>query len=342
MSQVIESGQGTLNYGKQPAKGTIAVAATTTAVYSKPKWFDGALGSKDTLGNEEFVDGNRWGSPSEFTDTVLGEVGDLTIQAQPTSGPFFWAQLLGKDTVTGSVDPWTHTITTAGTSGAYGTWWQKTGAAVGPLREAYFDSKVSKLVQTSSDKQNVMHLALGILALQLETYETDPAKTEDTSDPYYFPESEGAVEFDGAVSSDVNEEMIEADTGAKPYWPNSIAPTQIIEGKGTIVRSLKTIVTDVTLKKYLKAVYGSESPAVKSKPTKSVFYAVLKSKYEKSATRRVTFESPRVAIDPKDFVIGAQREGGEIDIAFGGQALKEGATPAMTIVALSGDELSYA
>ena len=343
MSQVIESGQGTLNYGKQSGKGTIATAATTTQVFAKPKWFDGQLGAKETLGNEEYVDGNRWGSPSEYVDTVLGEVGDLTIQAQPTTAPLYWAQLLGKDTVTGSADPWTHTITSAGTSGAYGTWWQKTGAAVGPLREAYFDTKIGKLVQTASDKQNPMHLVLSILALQLETYAADPAKTEDTSDPYYFPETEGFVEFDGSVSADVNEEMIEADTGAKPYWPNSIAPTQIIEGKGTIVRTIKTIITDINLKKFLKGIYGSEAPSTGSKPVKSVFYSVMKTKYEKSATRKITYESPRVAVDPKDFVIGAQREGGQIDISFGGQCLKGlSAEPALTIIALSGDELSYA
>lgn len=349
MSQVIEGGIGTANYCKQASgKGTIAVAATTTQIASKPKWEDGALQSLQTLGSEEYIDGNRWGSPSMYVDTVGGAVGTITIQAQPSSGGLFMAQLLGKDTVTGSADPWTHTITSAGTSGAYGTWWQKTGEAVGPLKEAYFDSKIGKLVMTCSDKQNPMHYALDIVALQgPQIYGTAPAKTEDTSDPFYWPETEASgtsfVELDGHAFTEVNEETLEADTGMKPWWGNSTRPTQLIEGKGTIVRGLHMIATDETLKRYNKAIYGSESPTEGTQPQKAVYYAVVKTKYEKSATRKVTFESPRVAIDPKDMVIGAQREGGEIPIMFGGNALKGlSGEAALSVIVLSGDELSYA
>lgn len=348
MSQVIESGIGSLNYGKQTAKGTIATAATVTSVYSQPKWFDGVLGAKDTAGEEEYIDGQRWGSPSVYVDTVGGQVGTLAIQAQPSTAALYMAQLLGKDTVTGAGDPWTHTITSAGTAGAYGTWWQKTGSAVGPVREAYFDSKIAKLVMTCSDKQNPMHYALDILALQAaETYTVDPAKTQDTADPYYWPETEAAgvstVELDGAAFTEVNEEVLEADTGMKAWWGNSQKPTQLIEGKGTIVRALHMIATDETIKKYRKALYGEEAPAAGKQPIKAIFYALFKTKYEKSATRKITYESPRVAIDAKDLAIGAHREGGEIPLVFAGKAEKGlSAEPALTVVALSGDAETYA
>jgi hypothetical protein len=343
MTQVIEAGIGRLNYGKQTLKGTIAVAATTTAVYSRVKWFDGMLGAKATLGEEEYIDGNRFGSPSEYVDVVGGSVGTVTIQSQPTTGALFLGQLLGKDTVTGSVDPWTHTITSGGTSGSYGTWWQRTGETIGPIKEAYFDSKISKLAMTCSDKQNPMHYAMDILCLQpAETYTTEPAKTEDASDPYYWTESEAAgvskVELDGVAFSEVNEEVLEIDTGMKAYWGNSQKPSQLVEGKGTIVRAFHMIATDEAIKKSL---YGEEAPAAGKQPAKAVFYAVMKSVYEKSATRKITFESPRVAIDAKDLAIGAQREGGEIPLVFAGKALKGvSAEPALTVVALSADETS--
>lgn len=343
MSTVIESGQGALNYGKQSAKGTVATAATVTVGFDRPKWFDGVLSAKKTLGDEEYIDGNRFGSPVTYVDTIGGLVGTLTIQAQPENAALHTAQLLGVDTVTGSADPWTHTQTSAGTSGAWGTWWQKVGATVGPQRELYSDSKTAKLMLTCGEKQKVMHFALDIACLNPgQIYTTDPAKTEVATDPFYWPETSGSVEFDGSVFSDISEETLEVDTGMKPFYANELKPAQLIEGKGTIVSTLKTVVTDVTLAEYRKAIYGEASPAAGKVPVKTVFYASAKSTYTKSATRTFTIERPRIAVKPDEMAVGPQREGGEIDIAFGGSCLKEGSTPALTIIALTGEEKSYA
>ncbi|MGH2878953.1 MAG: phage tail tube protein [Solirubrobacteraceae bacterium] len=343
MSNVIESGIGTLNYGKQTAKGSIATAATVTVGYDRPKWFDGQLGAKKTTGEEEYVDGQRFGSPAQYTDTVGGAVGTLTVQAQPENAGLYMAQLLGSDVVTGSVDPWTHTISTAGTSGAWGTWWQKVGAAVGPHRELYSDSKIAKLMVTTGDKQKTMHYAMDIACLNpAQVFAVDAAKTETATDPYYWTESVGAVTFDGTVLSEINEETLEIDAGIKPFYGNSIAPVQLIEGKGTIVSTLKSIVTDETRLKYNKAIFGETEPAAGKLPVKTVYYASAKTVYEKSATRKMTIERPRISVKPDEMVIGALREGGELPIAFGGSCLKEGATAALTIIVLSGEEKSYA
>lgn len=343
MSNVIESGIGTLNYGKQSAKGTKATAATTTVGFNRPKWFDGELKPGTVLGSEEYVDGNRFSSASNYVDTIGGAVGTLTIQAQAENAGLFAAQFLGIDTVTGVSDPWTHTITSAGSSGSWATWWQKVGVAVGPQREAYWDSKMTKLVVTCGEKQNPLHYAIDVMSVNpAEVFVTDAARAEDATDPYYWQETEGKVTFDGTVYSEIAEEMLEADTQAKPFYGNSPVATQIIEGKGKIIRTLKTIVTDETLKKYRKAIWGSEAPAENTAVGKAVYFAAVKTIYKKSATRELTFTTPRVAVDPKDMGFGAQREGGEIPITFGGEALKEGATPALTVVALSADATTYA
>jgi len=342
-AEVIESGVGTLNYGKQTAKGSIATAATVTVGYDQPKMQAGGLKVNKTSNSEEFVDGQRFGSPATFTDTIGGEVGTLTIQPQPENAGLYAAQLLGVDTVTGSVDPWTHTITSAGTSGAWATWWQKVGAAVGPNRELYSDSKIAKLVLNAADKQNVMHYGLDIQSLNPgQVYTVDPAKTQATTDPYYWTETAGAITFDGKVLSEINEEIVEIDTGLKPYNGNYIRPIQLIESKGKIISTLKTIVTNETRELYLKALYGEVAPAAGKTPVKAVYYAAAKTVYEKSATRKMTIERPKIAIDPKDMSIPPQAEGGEIAIMFGGECLKEGATAALTIIVLSGEEKSYA
>lgn len=342
MPNVIESGIGGINFGKQASKGTPALAATTTTGWNRPKLFDGQLQAKTTLASEEYVDGLRFGSPANYVDKIGGMVGTITIQAQAENAGLYFSQMLGTDVVTGAGDPFTHTITSSTTSGGWGTWWQKVGAAVGPVRELYSDTKLAKLIMTCGAKQNVMHYAMDLASLNpAETFTTDAAKTEDATDPYYFTETEGAITFDGAVLSEVNEEVLEIDTGMKEYEGNSAIAVQLIEAKGTIIRTLKTIVTDETLKKYKKALYGEEAPAAGKKPVAKVFYAAVKTVYKKSATRTVTFETPKVAVKPEEMAIGAQREGGEIPISFGGDCLKEGATAALTVIALSAEPTTF-
>jgi hypothetical protein len=343
MSQVIESGIGTLNYGKQTVKGTPATAATVTVGYNRPKWFDGVLKPGVILGSEEYIDGLRFGSPAQWVNDVGGMVGTVTIQAQPENAGLYMAQLLGVDTVTGAADPWTHTITSAGSSGSYATWWQKVGVAVGPEREMFIDSKIAKLLVTCGDKQNPLHYAIDIACLNpSQVFEIDAAKTEDATDPYYWNETEGGITFDGTVLTDVDEETLEIDTGIKPFSANSITPAQLIEGKGKIIRTLKSIVTDETLAKFRKTVYGTTTPALGAKPVKTVFFAAAKTVYTKTATRTLTYTTPKIAVKPDEMVVGPLREGGEIQIAFGGECLKEGATAALTVIALSADTTTYA
>jgi hypothetical protein len=343
MATVIESGIGALNYGKQAAKGTMGVAATTTVGYNRPKWFDGILSAKKTLGEEPYIDGQRFASPSVYTDKVGGQVGQVIFQVQPENAGLYMAQILGVDVVTGGADPYTHTITSAGTTGAWGTWWQSVGSAVGPEKGVYWDSKIAKLMLTVGREQKNMHYALDIAALNAaEVFTTAPAKTEDTSDPLLWTEVTGAVTFDGTVDSEANEEAVEIDTGMEPYWGDAISPVQLVEKKGTIVRTIKSIVTDATLLKYRKAVYNNTAPAARDRPVKDVFYADVRTVYTRSATRTMTINTPRVAVRPEEMAVGAQREGGEIEISFGGACLKNGATPALSVIVLSAESASYA
>jgi len=343
MATAIESGIGALNYGRQTAKGTKATAATTTVGYNRPKWFDGTLAVKKTLGAEPYIDGQRFASPSMYTDRVGGMVGTPIIQAQPENVGLFYAAVLGVDTVTGGADPYTHTITSAGTSGHWGTWWQKVGSAVGPQREIYWDSKIAKLVDTCGRDQKNMHLALDVMALLAgEIFTVDPAKTEDTSDPYLWTEVTGTVTFDGTVVSEVSEESIEVDTGMEAFYGDDIKPAQLIEKKGSITRTLTSIITDATLAKYRLAIWNNATPSLGDTPVKNVFYAAVSTLYTRSATRTVTKTTPKVAVKPDDMSVGALREGGAIPITFGGDCLKSGGTPALSVVALSGDTTTYA
>ncbi len=336
MATAIESGVGTLNYGRQSAKGTKATAATTTVGYNRPKILSTGLKSGKTLNQEEYVDGQRFASPTMFTDRVGGNVGSVSLQVQPENAGLYPAAILGVDTVTGASDPYTHTITSAGTSGQWGTWWQKVGSAIGPVRHIFWDSKISKLTRSAKTDQKVMHYDLDIAALVAgEVFTTDAAKTEDSSDPYLWTEVSGALTFDGTVNTDINEEILTIETGIEPWYGDNITPGQLIEKKGSITYSLKSIVTDDTILKFNKAIFNATAPTAGTVPVKDVFYAAVSSVYTRSVTRTMTTTLPRVAVDPADMVITPLVEGGPEELVFGGPCLKSGGTPAVTIVVLA-------
>lgn len=342
MSVALDAGIGVLNYGKQTAKGVKATAATTTVGYNRPKWVSGPLSAKQTLGQEEYLDGQRFASPSVYIDKVGGDVGAPVIQAQPENGGLFCAQILGSDIVTGAADPFTHTISSSGTAGAWGTWWQRVGSTVGPERQMFWDAKIAKLSLECGRDQKYMHLTMGIMALVAgEVFGVDPAKTEDTSDPFSWNEVTGAITFDGSVFGEVNGEVLEVDTGMEAYWGDDVQPNQLVEKKGSITRTLSTIVTDTTLAKYRLAVFGTTTPVAGNKPVKAVFKASASTVYTKSATRTLTVTTPNMAVKPDDMAIVPDPQGGAQALAFGGPCLKSGGAAALTIVALTADATSY-
>lgn len=342
MAQAIESGIGTLNYGKQSAKGTPATAATTTVGYNQPKLVTGELSAKKTYGQEEFIDGSRFASPSMFTDTVGGAVGSPIIQAQPENCGLFYAQILGSDVVTGGSDPYTHTIASSGTAGAWGTWWEKTGASVGPNREMYIDSKVVKLTDECGTQQKVEHLTLDIACLTpSQVFVTDAAKAQDASDPLIWTEMSSSLSFDGTSITDVEGEVLEVDSQLEAWWGDNIFPGQLLEKKGAITRTVNLILTDVSLLKYYLALYGTATPGGGQQPVKAVYYANIQTVYTRSATRTVTKTTPKCAIKPDGLSVGPQAQGGKIPLAMGGACLKSGGTAALTVVALTGDATGY-
>lgn len=345
MAEVIESGVGTYNYGRQSAKNTVATAASTGVGYDRPRAKEGSgLRGAKKLTQQEYVDGNVWASPNTATFEVGGQVGSVLIQAQPSNAGLYWAQMLASDVVTGAADPYTHTIASSGITQPYGSWAQKVGSAIGPQRELYWDSKISRLLWECGHEEANFFAGLGldIVALKAaEIYGTDWAKTEDTSDPFTWSETSGAVTFDGLVDSDVDSEVVELNKEFEVHFGNSYEPSQIVAKKGRIVRTVTTIVTDDIRLKYLKALYNTTTPANGTRPVKDVFYAAISSVYTRSATRTLTITTPRVAVDPAELQIAPLATGGKIPISFGGACLKSGATAALTVVALTADSAAY-
>lgn len=338
----IESGVGNLWIAKQSALGTKALV--NAASISQGRWAGGILQPGKQYGSEEYVDGNRFGSPTVFGDKVGGEVGSPVFQAQYaglTGRLATW--ICGTDTLTGSADPYTHTITCAATAGPYVTAWQTVGSSVGPVKQVYWDAKVAKLVWECGQDQKVAHLTATLQAKSAaEVYATDPTQAADTTDPALWTEVAGAVTFDAATLAEVSGEVLEIDTGIAPYYGDSIAPMALVEGKGTIMRTMKAIVTDTTIPLFNKAIYGTASPATGAAPSNAVYYVSCQTIYTRSASRKITILTPNVAIKADNMEIAPKPEGGVIDLEFSGQCLKTsgGASP-VTITILTADSAAY-
>jgi hypothetical protein len=95
---------------------------------------------------------------------------------------------------------------------------------------------------------------------------------------------------------------------------------------------VKSVVTDTHLAKRNEVLYGTATPSAGDRPVKAVYYGNISRKYVRSATRSVQIDTPRVAFKPEDLKVGARVDGGLVEITFGGKALRNGATPALTAI----------
>lgn len=341
MAVAAEAGIGTINFNKQAAKGTMATAASIAVGTNRPKLFDQSLKANKTLDSEEYLDGQRFASAAQFVSQTGGEVGDVEIQVQPENAGLFHAQIIGADTVTGGSDPYTHTIATSNALGGYGTWWSDVGNTV-RNREVYWDTKIAKSVFEAGTDKRVAHQTMSLMSLKpAEVYTTNPTKTEDATDPYLWTEVSGAVSIDGTVIKEVEGEVLEIDTAMKAFSGDQVETLQLIEQKGKITRTIRSILTDETQLKFYKMLYNTTTPADGTRPTLDVLYFALSTLYTRSASRSISITTPRVAVNPSDLQVGGKREGGEIPIVFTGEALKDGSTAALTIVVKSADATTY-
>lgn len=327
----IESGIGGLWMVKQPTAGTIAPIATAGSI--RPRFVGGGLKAGKVIGSESYVDGERFANPSMHVESVAGEVGDVTVQGVAEEVGCLWAYVLGVDTVTGASDPYTHTITSAATTGAILTVWQRTGSAVGPVRQAFYDAKVASLEWECSRDQLVSHATAKLMSLvAAEVYSTDPSTSAIAEDPLLWTEASGAVTINATAYRTINGDSVSVDTKMEAYWGDSVTPACLVEGKGELTRSMSMILTDDTLALFNNAIYGTASPAALTKPTSSVYYAAMVATYTRSASRSVAITTPNVAIDPADIMVAPQPDGGTVELTLGGTCLKSGVTPALSVV----------
>lgn len=339
-TNAIESNVGDLWKSPQTALGTIALPTATTQVHLR-KATEDSLKAAKTYGSEEWVDGASWGSPGMYVDTVGGDVGSIAYQGQIETAGRAFASIIGVDVVTGTTPDFTHTITTSTASGLNLTYRQRVGQTVGPWRNSFWDARVNKLTFTCGQQQNVSRITENVFAMKAAAwYTTDPTAADSGTDPFNWNEVTGSIAINSVTLPEVESETFEMDRKLDVHRGDSAAPICFVPGKGEMNRSMSALVTDTDIPVIQQILYGTSTMTDGLAVSNQVTTVPMTSKYTRSAVRSLQIDTPKVAVDPSDFEIGARPEGGKIPIAFGGRALLSAGT-ICTIVAKTGDAAVY-
>ncbi len=335
----IETRLGGLWRAKQAAAGT-ATAPTHASVRAVHKAGDDGLKANKVLGREEYVDGRFWSGATEYIESSGGDVGSIEQQVTIVEAAHSYAQLFASDTVTGAGDPYTHTIVSGSVVPQNQTFWQKLGSAVGPIRQRWYDAKTKKHAWNNGQSQKVAHVTEDIMALNAaQVFATDPTATVDTADPLNW--NKAVTTVNGTALPEVSGDTVEADAGIDVWRGQGIKPICFTFGVGDIMRTLSAIVTDGTTPHLLNVLYGSTSPSDLDDVTNAVVTLAIVTTWTQSTDRTFSITTPKVTVNPSDWILGPKAEGGAREVAFGGRCQPNGATPAITIVAKTADSAAY-
>jgi hypothetical protein len=339
-TNAIESGVGALWKAKQTALGTVEPSAATQTKMVRKATDDGLKAAK-VYGSEEYVDGQSWGSPGMYVDTVGGDVGTVTYQAQIETAGAAFASIIGIDVVTGTGPDYTHTITTSTVRGLNLTYRQKVGQAVGPWRNSFWDARLNKLTYTCGQGQNVAHIMENVFAMKAASwFTTDPVAVDSGTDPFNWNEVTGSIAVNSITLPEVESETFEFDRKIDVHRGDSAAPICFVDGKGEINRSMSALVTDTDIPIIQQILYGTTTMSDGLAVSNTVVDIPMISVYTRTSVRSLSLSTPKVTCNAADFEIAPRAEGGKIPVTFGGRC-RATAGSICTVIAKTADATTY-
>lgn len=117
--------------------------------------------------------------------------GDVPIYANPDGMSLIFAAVLGANADSGTTPNYTHTITPA-SDGLWVTCWRMVGNVI---LEKYTDCKITALRMTGSAGSPI-EITLSIVGITSTFLASDPVLTPLSSQPYIYPEAQGAIKVD--------------------------------------------------------------------------------------------------------------------------------------------------
>lgn len=329
---------------KQTAKGTpIAGVAATKAFIQVGGDF--SVARED--GSEPWSDLSRFGSQTDFVNTIIGE-GNPAIEAQPETLAYISWLFFGQESVTGAADPWTHTFEPGSSTGFWSTWWVRVGQSV-IRRQKFADCLITSLVLEGSTGAKVVRATPTILSLDPGiTYDSpDPSAAIDTNEdaePFRYTEGVGTFDVSGTVIEGQSQFTVTWDNAISPYYGDDVTPVDLVVGVPSIGLAITILADADGFAEFNKRIYGTAAPAAGTEPLKALeslgSYGFTLTRKNASGNlspiRDLDLAIPGVRWMP-DVAIPANPDGGPVEISLAGAVRKTTGAAHTTLAIRNGD-----
>jgi hypothetical protein len=250
----------------QAAKGT---AATAASAKQGRKVGGGASPGRDD-GSENWSDGSRFGSSTDFVNTISGDGNPVLQGTADIIGLLSWI-MCGQETVTGAQDPIQHVITPA-SSGFWSTFWKKVGASVGPLRQQFIDCRLSSIRIEGSTANKVVKITPTFTSLLPGVvYTTDPVGVPSTDVPFLYTDGAARFNIDGQIYRAHSSFAIVISDAAAAWYGDTPFAQDVTFGVATVTLEAITILLDAQgLQRYNTQIYGVPAPVAGTQPLTSI------------------------------------------------------------------------
>lgn len=326
--------------GLQATAGT-PLAHGSSALFKLPAVTSELIPYKET-GEQDYMDGLVFANAQTFTKQVGGAIGGFSCLAYPDVLGRLAAIFFAEDTVTGSGDPYTHTITSGGDTETWMTIFQRLGSSGGQnLLQRFGDCKMQSFKFEAGDGQDGGALITvgDIMGINAGDYKSTAPSATVASDTkaIEWANVEGTIEVNGTAIATVTGESLEVSREYELGKGDSPYIKALVGKKGLISRSLTAFLSEETLPVLKNALYGTTTPSDNDEITTNVVEISVETIYTADTNRSVTITTPKVLVAVQDMVsdLKGDVEGGLIPLTIGGRCVPTNSADALTIAVTS-------
>lgn len=273
----------------QAAKGTSSTASSQRLYIAS----GGITGSKTVNDIEETSSGRLRGSA--YVAQASG-AGSPTFTVRPASIGLLLYLAMGAKAVTGSSDPYTHTITLASAL-PWCTLWRRLASG---LYERFSDAKVNTLTLRSA-AGTVLVAEVGFMALtpanQTAAEATATPEATDLAFPHHF--GQGALQYEGTPVAEIGSCSVAINNNLALQQGDAVTGFDLVEQVQDI--TLETTHTIQNFDLYRRWMYGAATPANNAAPSGTVLElggSGIDFKWTRPGTpeRSLRIQAPRVQV----------------------------------------------
>lgn len=343
MATPLSTVHGPLYIGRQDNQGTPATD------FKKYHRVSGKVYTKKDISAAEWLDGSRYADSFDYTSSI--EVaGQFTVHGSADAIASLVAYALGDDVITGSSQPWTHTINPALTV-PYLT--VVTALGEDPVNQVleHYDVQITSLAIEGTADNDVLTAQVEVIGIHPgKVRASEPTAVSESEEPLLHYNAEDNFVLAGLNSGNevktVNQAKVTISNGIEAYYGDSVRPVALVAGRGEITVDFTLLCDDETLPLLNSFYYGTATPSAGDEPTADVFkegYSVTYGRGSGSSERSVSFEIPELVYKIEEYP-EASSDGKPVEIAATGNArVEEGSTAAdiITVTAQTADDTSY-